>query len=44
MAEKNETIKARATAQAAGDALEVSLAGTWQITEPRPSWEGLRGA
>ncbi len=38
-----EASAARASATAAGDALEVALAGTWQITEPRPSWAGLLG-
>jgi len=37
-------LNARASATAEGDAMEVRLAGTWQITEQRPSWEGLRGA
>ncbi len=32
---------ARVTAKAAGDVLEVALSGTWQITEPRPSWAAL---
>ena len=31
------------SAQAEGDELEVSLAGTWQITESRPSWAGFLG-
>ena len=35
---------ARATATAEGDAMAVRLAGTWLITEERPSWAGLRGA
>lgn len=43
MAEKNETRRARAEAKADGDGLEVSLAGTWQITESRPAWDELRG-
>ena len=34
---------ARATAALVGDALEVSLAGTWQITGARPSWRELLG-
>jgi len=32
---------ARVAAKAEGDVLEVALSGTWQITEPRPSWAGL---
>ena len=34
---------AHATAKAAGDVLEVSLTGTWQITAPRPSWTDVLG-
>jgi phospholipid/cholesterol/gamma-HCH transport system permease protein len=34
---------AQAAATAAGDRMDVRLAGTWQITAPRPSWEGVRG-
>ena len=26
-----------------GDVLVVALAGTWQVTEPRPSWQGVLG-
>jgi len=39
-----ETLNARVSAKAEGDALEVSLAGSWQITEPRPAWADLLGA
>lgn len=39
-----ETLSARVSARADGDTLEVSLAGNWQITEPRPSWADLLGA
>ena len=39
-----ETLNARATATADGEALQVTLGGAWQITEPRPSWAGLLGA
>ena len=35
---------AQAAATAEGDRMDVRLAGTWQITAPRPSWEGVRGA
>ncbi len=38
-----ETRNARASAKVDGDTLEVSLAGSWQITEPRPSWPELLG-
>jgi phospholipid/cholesterol/gamma-HCH transport system permease protein len=38
-----ETTGARATAQVNGTALDVTLAGTWQITEPRPDWHALAG-
>jgi len=33
--------KARASAIAAGDVLEVTLSGAWRITESRPSWTEL---
>ena len=36
-------LHARVSAKAEGDGLEVSLAGTWQITESRPSWAGVLG-
>src|SRR3954471_10643868 len=42
----SETLDARATAVATpdGNALDVIVAGTWQITAPRPSWtEALDG-
>jgi phospholipid/cholesterol/gamma-HCH transport system permease protein len=32
---------ARVAAKTVGDVLDVALAGTWQITEPRPSWARL---
>jgi phospholipid/cholesterol/gamma-HCH transport system permease protein len=35
--------KPRVTEKSAGDAIEVSLAGTWRITEPRPSWSDFLG-
>ena len=44
MSANPEMMEARATATAAGEALEVTVAGTWQITAPRPSWAELRGA
>jgi phospholipid/cholesterol/gamma-HCH transport system permease protein len=44
MAANPETPSARASANAAGDALEVALAGTWQITDARPSWPAVLGA
>ena len=34
-------LNARVALTTEGDVLVVALAGTWQITEPRPSWEGL---
>ena len=37
-------MNARVSATAEGDAMEVRLAGTWQITEARPTWGELRGA
>lgn len=37
-------MNARVSATAEGDAMEVRLAGTWQITEARPTWDALRGA
>ncbi|MSU24062.1 MAG: ABC transporter permease [Opitutus sp.] len=44
MAVNPESLEARASANAAGDALEVVLAGNWQITKPRPAWPELLGA
>ncbi|MCX6945627.1 MAG: ABC transporter permease [Verrucomicrobiota bacterium] len=35
--------RARVSALAVDGVLEVSLAGTWKITEPRPSWREVRG-
>lgn len=44
MPARPETLNARATAKAeGGGACEVSISGTWQITEPRPSWHALAG-
>src|ERR1035437_1517292 len=34
-------LNARVALTTEGDVLVVALAGTWQITEPRPSWDGL---
>ena len=34
---------ASVTLRAAGDVLEVALAGTWQVTEPRPAWAEVLG-
>ena len=39
-----ESLTAHASAKAAGDALEVALAGSWKITEPRPAWPEVLGA
>lgn len=36
-------MNARVSVTAEGDAMEVRLAGTWQITEARPTWDELRG-
>ena len=44
MSASNESPEARAAVKTEGDACEVALAGTWQITAPRPSWGELRGA
>src|SRR4051812_12189728 len=33
----------RVTERSVGDVFEVSLAGTWRITESRPSWTELLG-
>lgn len=43
MSESILMLNARASAKVDGDRLEVRLAGTWQITETRPSWESVRG-
>jgi phospholipid/cholesterol/gamma-HCH transport system permease protein len=37
-------LNARVSLTTEGDTLVVALAGTWQITESRPSWAGLLGA
>ncbi len=36
-------LNARVALTTEGDALAVALAGTWQVTESRPSWAGLLG-
>ncbi len=41
MPELPENSSARVTADLRGEALEVTLGGTWQITAPRPSWTAL---
>jgi phospholipid/cholesterol/gamma-HCH transport system permease protein len=38
-----EPMQARATATWAGDRAEVTLGGTWQITDPRPNWREVLG-
>ncbi len=43
MADGPGTSNARVTLQAEGDVLVVSLAGTWQVTAPRPAWKDLLG-
>ena len=40
----SETASAQAIAQIAGDALEVTLTGAWQITAERPAWRQVLGA
>lgn len=37
------TSNARVALTTEGDVLRVALGGTWQVTEPRPSWAGLLG-
>ncbi|RFC50417.1 MAG: phospholipid/cholesterol/gamma-HCH transport system permease protein [Verrucomicrobia bacterium] len=37
-------LNARVALTLEGDTLAVALAGTWQVTESRPSWAGLLGA
>lgn len=43
MPAQSEVISARAEARADGDTLAVVLSGRWSITEPRPSWDEVRG-
>ncbi|MSU66479.1 MAG: ABC transporter permease [Opitutus sp.] len=40
----SETATARLTLLPAGNAVEVTLAGTWQITAVRPNWKAMLGA
>ncbi len=44
MAEATETLNARVSARTDGGVLAVELAGTWQITETRPSWADIVGS
>lgn len=44
MSDLRGSLQARARAELAGDVLEVTLGGSWQITEPRPGWKELLGA
>src|SRR4051812_21218022 len=44
MSDLRGSLQARARAELAGDALDVTLGGSWQITEPRPSWKEVLGA
>ena len=44
MAAGSASLNALVSARTDGDVLEVTLAGTWQITDERPSWTGLLGA
>src|SRR4051812_49095574 len=41
MSARPEILLARATAELSGDVLEVTLSGSWQITERRPSWQDV---
>src|SRR5207244_2873413 len=41
MSRPSETSAARVSAKAAGDGLELTVAGRWKITEPRPRWKTL---
>jgi phospholipid/cholesterol/gamma-HCH transport system permease protein len=41
MSVRRGILNARAAAELNGDGLEVTLGGSWQITEPRPSWKEL---
>jgi phospholipid/cholesterol/gamma-HCH transport system permease protein len=41
MSRRPEPPGARASAKAEGDALEVTVAGRWKITEPRPDWKSV---
>jgi phospholipid/cholesterol/gamma-HCH transport system permease protein len=43
MSASSDTLRARASANVEGDGMTVALAGTWQITEPRPAWAEVRG-
>jgi phospholipid/cholesterol/gamma-HCH transport system permease protein len=44
MNESPPTRSAQATSQVANGVFEVALGGTWQITEPRPTWPEVMGA
>ncbi len=44
MSASPDALAARAALKTEGAVLEVALAGTWQVTEPRPSWTALLGA
>jgi phospholipid/cholesterol/gamma-HCH transport system permease protein len=43
MSVRRGILNARASAELKGDQLEVAVGGSWQITEPRPSWKELLG-
>lgn len=43
MSASSETLSARASATPDGLGMRVALAGTWQITAPRPAWAAVRG-
>lgn len=43
MPERAQSSTAQATAQVDGEALTVTVTGTWQVTEPRPSWREVLG-
>ncbi|MEY2879239.1 MAG: hypothetical protein RLZZ15_1619 [Verrucomicrobiota bacterium] len=44
MSVRDAPLDARAAVTTDGDACEIALGGTWQITARRPAWEALRGA
>lgn len=43
MSASTEIMPARAEAREEGKALEVTLGGDWQLTEPRPAWRAILG-
>jgi len=43
MPASSEPLSARASARPAGEALEVTVSGQWQVTDRRPAWSDLIG-